>query len=395
MLQQEPGFGRCRRGSPVVIGVCLAVALVSLAGCESSGSKREALTEPEVKRLTQALKPNRPDELVVCGETLGWEDAIASLPEEALAGPSLKERLERAALAMPLREFIDAYGRQVQDRLNKRITSIVLSQRAQRDLGQKVDEKLDEYAEMELRRFIFEEHGGNGAAADAALQKMGMNRVMYKQWRKKQILAQHLVKSKDTRDRPITYNELVARYEEVKDRRFVREKVFVPRLIDIDVTKMKPTDPGDHPVQQARQLAQELRRRIDAGEDFAALAQQYSHDSRAMDGGLWRPRNPDSLAAPYDVLAEQAKDVPLGQVIGPIEAPGHFFILRVEDRQEGGYQPLSEVQDEVRKDIMNQRLGTMSQELDAEIAREVSQIDTSHFVVYSLERFYRQVRRLD
>jgi len=87
--------------------------------------------------------------------------------------------------------------------------------------------------------------------------------------------------------------------------------------------------------------------------------------------------------------------VPLGQVIGPIEAPGHFFILRVEDRQEGGYQPLSEVQDEVRKDIMNQRLGTMSQELDAEIAREVSQIDTSHFVVYSLERFYRQVRRLD
>ncbi|MCU0916837.1 MAG: peptidyl-prolyl cis-trans isomerase [Planctomycetes bacterium] len=395
MSHEKQLFRRRSLGGAAVLGVCLAAALVNLAGCESRGSKRESLTEPEVKRLTQALKPNRPDQLVVCGETITWEDAIASLPEEATSGPSLKERLQRAALEMPLREFIEAHGRLVQDRLNKRISSIVLSQRAQRDLGQNVDEKLNGYADLELRRFIFEEHGGNGAAADAALQKMGMNRVMYKQWRKKQILAQHLVRSKDTRDRPITYNELLARYEEIKDRRFVREKVFQPRLIDIDVAKMKGEGSGGDALQQARRLAQELRRRLDAGEDFAELAKRYSHDSRAVDGGLWRPRNPDSLASPYEVLAEKAKDVPLGQVIGPIEAPGHFFILRVEDVQEGGYRPLSEVQDEVRKDIMDQRLSAMSDELDTEIAREVSLVDTSRFVVYSLERFYRQVRRLD
>ena len=87
------GIGRWARrrsmGTCAGAGICLAIAVLSMTGCEGSSSKRAALTEPEVKRLTLAMKPNRPDQLVVCGETITWEDAIASLPEEAASGPSL------------------------------------------------------------------------------------------------------------------------------------------------------------------------------------------------------------------------------------------------------------------------------------------------------------------
>jgi parvulin-like peptidyl-prolyl isomerase len=222
-----------------------------------------------------------------------------------------------------------------------------------------------------------------------------MNRITYKQWKKKQILAEHLVESRYARNRLITYSELLARYEEMKDKQFAREGVLQLRLIDIVIAKMQLKDPNDDPTQKARLLAEDLRKRIDAGEDFAGLAKQYSHESRAEQGGLWPPRNPDALAAPYDVLAQKAQGMQRGQVAGPIEAPGRFFIMKVEEKQQRSYQPLSEVQEEVKKDILYERRRQVVDELDAEIERQVAVADTSRFVDYCLERFYRQAHGMD
>ena len=377
-------------------GVCLAAALLSMAGCgETKNSRKAALTEQEIKRLTLAQKPDRPDHLIVSGETITWEDVLASLPEDGAAAPPVRERLEKSAKEMSLRRFREEQRPLVQQRLNRRIEGIVLSKQAERELGNKVEDKLNEYAERELRRFILEEHGGNGAEADDALQKTGMNRITYKQWKKKQILAEHLVESRYARNRLITYSELLARYEEMKDKQFAREGVLQLRLIDIVIAKMQLKDPNDDPTQKARLLAEDLRKRIDAGEDFAGLAKQYSHESRAEQGGLWPPRNPDALAAPYDVLAQKAQSMQRGQVAGPVEAPGRFFIMKVEEKQERSYQPLSEVQEEVKKDILYERRRQVVDELDAEIEQQVAVADTSRFVDYCLERFYRQAHGMD
>jgi parvulin-like peptidyl-prolyl isomerase len=299
---------------------------------------------------------------------------------------------------MALRLFLEEARPVVQQRLNGKISSIVLAKRAEQDLGkkEKFEDKLNELAENELRRFILEEHGGNGAEADEALQKAGMNRVTYKQWKKKELLAKYLVDSKYSRNRPITFSELQERYEEMKKAgKFVQEAVLQPRLIDIEIARVKMQDPNEDSSQAARRLAESLRRRIDAGEDFAELAKKYSHDSRAEQGGLWRPRDPNALAAPYDVLARAARSMRQGEVAGPIEAPGHFFIMRVEGKQERSFQPLNEVQEEVRKDITEGRWREVFDELDAEVRRQVDLAPTERFVDYCLERFYRQAHRKD
>lgn len=376
----------------VVGGVCLAAAVLSVAGCEgSTTSKKEALTDQEIKRLTLAQKPDRPDRLIVRGETITWEDVLASMPEESTTTPPLKETLEKAAKEMSQRRFMEEERLLVHQRLNNRISNVVLSKRARTELGNKADEKLNEYTDREVRRFILEEHGGNGAEADEALQKVGMNRVSYSQWKKKEILAHYLVDSKYPRNRPITYGEMLARYEEIKDQQFVQEGVLQLRVIDIDTAKVRRTDANDDSSRAARQLADDLRKKIDSGADFAELARKYSHDSRADEGGLWRPRNPESMAAPYDVLARAAQEVPQGQVAGPIESGSHFFVIKVEGKQAQGYRPLNEVQEEVRKDIAEQRWRETLAELDAEIARQAALADTDRFVNYCLERFYQQV----
>ena len=51
------------------------------------------------------------------------------------------------------------------------------------------------------------------------------------------------------------------------------------------------------------------------------------------------------------------------------------------------------VQEEVKKDIADRRwCRDVLQELDAEIRRQVDLANTSNFVDYCLERFYRQVQ---
>ena len=210
----------------------------------------------------------------------------------------------------------------VQQKLNSRISSIVLSKRAERDLGNKVDEKLNEFADRELRRFILEEHGGNGAAADEALQKAGMNRISYLQWKKKELLAKYLVESKYLRNRPITYSELLARYDEMKDKQFVQEGLLQFRLIDVEVDKVR----AEHPNEDPRRRPQDLRKRIDAGEDFAELAKKYSHGLRRDAGRSLAGPGPQGPGRTLRCAGHSRRRAwQQEQVAGPIESSGTFL----------------------------------------------------------------------
>ncbi len=387
----------CRRIGLSALGhICLGAALGVIVGCAEKASFKAALTDEEIKSRIYAQKPDRPDRLIVCGEMITWEDILGSLPEDSVAYPPLKAGLEKAAKETSLPRFLEEQWPGVYQRLVSRISSIVLSKRARRELENKVEEaKLDEYAEQELRRFILEEHGGNGAEADEALAKAGMNRASYKQWKKMAGLADHLVKSKYPRNRPVTYGELLAWYNEIKEEKYVRPGVLQLRVIDVQVDRVDLKEPTGDRVTRARQVAQELRQKIDAGADFGDMVKQnaqYTDDPRAPQGGLWKPRDPNSLAAPFDVLARQAQNMKPGQVAGPIQAPGRFFLMKVEDKQERGYRPLSEVQEEVRRDIMERRFQEVLRELDAEARRQVALADVDHFVDFCLRRFYQQVQ---
>jgi len=381
-----------RRTGWTVVGCAVhtifALLLAFGAGC--AGDRKSALTEEEIRQKTYAPRPTRPDEIVISGETITCEDVMISPIEEDAAGPSLNDRLRARAREVPLEQFMAEARPLIQQRLNRNIIArIVLSKRARQELGEKADDTLDKMVEQDLRRFVLERHGGNEAEADAALQRRGMSRSAYRERRKRDFLAEYVTRSKFRRNRPVTYGEILAHYEKVRDQEFLREGVLQLRLIEIEVAKVKLESSDEDPTTKARQLAEDLRKRIDAGADFAALAQQYSHDPLGAQGGLLRPRNPDAFAAPYDVLAAKAKEMKPGEVAGPIETPGRFFVMKVEDKQDRGYQPLAEVQDQVREEILRERDRVALRELEAEIAQQAAAADTTQFVDYCLERLHR------
>ncbi len=366
--------------------LCLLSWLITLAGCGTNEGKKAALTEEEIR--SYAPRPSRPDELIVSGEVITCRDVMAPPYGQAASTPGFREKLIDLARVATLQEFIELARPQVQQRLNANITNIILFKRAQRTLGDNVEQALNAAAEKELRRFVLD-HGGNNAQADEALKAMGQTRTTFKERWKREALAQYAYSSEVPRSRPMTYSELVAAYNEMKDEYFVEPGEIQFRLIDIQVRQVALADPNSDPARAARALAESLVTRLMEGEDFAALAQQYSHGFRAESGGLWTPRDPESLAEPYTILADAARQIEVGQIAGPLDVPGHYFIMKLEAKKEKGYKPLAEVQDEVEAQISSYRDLKAVERLDEEVAQQIAVADTSRFLDYCLEQLYR------
>ncbi len=127
---------------------------------------------------------------------------------------------------------------------------------------------------------------------------------------------------------------------------------------------------------QARTRLNELRRRIEAGEDFAALATEYSDDeATAASGGDLGYFGRGAMTRPFEEAAFAAGS---GDLVGPIEnqlgpRTGHHLIF-VRDRREGGRQTLEEVSNLIRVQLLTteaeeegrSRIDALAEKLDGQ-----------------------------
>lgn len=107
---------------------------------------------------------------------------------------------------------------------------------------------------------------------------------------------------------------------------------------------VEPPAPVERTDAEARALAEELRQRILAGEDFASLAQQYSDDtgSGAKGGDLdWFGQG--SMVAPFD---EAAFTLEIGQISEPIKTEFGYHIIEVLERDENRLKDPSQLEQE-------------------------------------------------
>ena len=106
--------------------------------------------------------------------------------------------------------------------------------------------------------------------------------------------------------------------------------------------------------EQARAELNDLRRRIEAGEDFAALAAEHSDDeANRENGGDLGYFGRGAMTPAFEEAAFAAGS---GELVGPIEnqlgpRTGHHLIL-VQDRREGGRQTLEEVSNLIRVQLL-------------------------------------------
>jgi len=363
------------------------LGLAVMAGC--SDKYKPSLSDDEARKFSAKQKPVPPPMLAVSGETL-TVDTIRNYRAGG-TGSTLGDHLTYVAQNTDPDRFREVASKQIRTTLDNLIDETLLYQQAKREGGDKMKDGLAKAADQEWRRFVLE-HGGDEAAAEEALRKLPTptDRKGFKDQNKRMILVRYLVSLRLPMDQPVSHREMVEVYHRMKDKEFAIKPRLTFRLIDIQPGGLQLTDLTMDRHAQAQQMARNVMDKLATGEDFGELARQYSHDPMASSGGLWSSVDPQSLADPYDGLAAKAAGLAVGQVEGPIEMKGHLFIVRLEGRQEQGYQPLDQVQAKIEDRIRADRYRQAMDKIEADLAERAKVGQTTEFINGCVEEILRR-----
>ncbi|MDD5134474.1 MAG: peptidylprolyl isomerase [Phycisphaerae bacterium] len=372
----------------IVISILTVLAVACFTGCGES-IKQQDVDEKILQKIdpnTAAAKINTP--APAGGLVLNIESTAITADE--IISPVKPQLAELAA-----NNDYEAFGKTAKDLLGsvliQKITDIKLYQKAKAALPDNVDQTvIDKIVEQEVQRFIAR-HGGNYAATEQMLKKMGTNwQEFYKQQRRA-ILVQSFISDEVKVEKPMTHSELLAYYNSIKKESYAKEAFIEFRLIDLNTDKfIDVNDPNINPEWQAVALANKLIEQIKNGADFAELAKRYSDDITAKNGGLEKPVRPGSLVEPYNAIETAAEIMAVGQVSEPIIAGGHIFIVKLENKQVGSCEPFEKVQTEVEDRFVLARRQKM---VDDMIKKTIAQIDLScadDFLDFCVNRAYEQ-----
>ena len=78
-----------------------------------------------------------------------------------------------------------------------------------------------------------------------------------------------------------------------------------------------------------------------------------------------------------------------GQVSRPIEAPGHVFIMKLEEKQSGDYEPFEQVQGRVEEQVISERRNEVFDRLRTRILSQAQLGRTDKFIDFCLEKIYQ------
>jgi hypothetical protein len=341
------------------------------------------------------------------------EEELLSIPllsqEElpaASGGFTLSVGAESVSAEKIIRPFVDVMGeyanqvdyatfsRKVRGRLEEYITgeisNVLLYNKAREDGGEQMEGALEKAVAMERLGFVTS-FGGDYAKAEKALAESGMDWQSFSDYQRKQLMIQSYIGAEVKDERPVTYSDLLGEYEKIKEA-VVSEPVTMQfQVIDIEVSKER-ADANESAAEKGASLAAELLDRVESGEEFGKLAEEYSHGPWAALGGEWKPVRADSLAEPYDILGKTAEGMQAGEIAGPIEAGGHFFILKLLKVNRHEVPSLSEVQEEIEARIFLSRRKTVVDELSRKMVKQAAISRQEEFVDFCIQLLYARCR---
>ena len=117
-------------------------------------------------------------------------------------------------------------------------------------------------------------------------------------------------------------------------------------------------------VAEKRKALQDMKRRIDNGEDFAALAQANSEDSSADSGGDLGYLKRGELVPEVEAAAFALKP---GEVSDVVVSEHGLHLLKVEDYRQAKEVPLEEVKEKIREMLKEERARSMARRVAEDV----------------------------
>lgn len=349
-----------RFATALAIAPLLAAALALPAQAQTSGTQRKpAPTKPAAKKPAAKKAPARkPAAKPVPRRTPAPAPAAApaavpaapvATPAPAPASAALREadfivavvntepvtnNEVRARIARAQRQLAERGGPQPPaDVLRKEMLERLIAERAQlqyaRETGLKVDDGALAQAELSIAR------QNQLATVEQLYQRIQQEGIAVQDFRddvRNQVLLARL------REREI---EPKLRVTDAEVDTFIREQTGVrPGAVDLNLAMILVAVPeGANAAELARLQARadEVARRARGGEDFAALAVEFSDaNNRGRDGGVLGLRPSDKYP---DLFLQSTQRARVGDIVGPVRSGAGFHILKVLERKANNELP--------------------------------------------------------
>jgi len=249
---------------------------------------------------------------------------------EVYSGADLSEKVKEMRLAA-LKDLVD---RQL----------IIQEFRKMQEKGANIP---DYVVDDRIQAIIREEFGGDRAAFVRTLQAQGYTVTRFKEIEKEKIVVQAMRQAKVNEDFVISPNQIQGFYNKNK------AAYMLPEQIKLRMIVLREGVGGDVPGGENKsQTADEIRQKLVAGAEFDRMAEMYSEDEGTRDnGGDWGWIERGTL---NEQLSSVAFELRPGQVSPVVKIGESYYIILVEAKKNASVKPISEVRDEIEKNLIQQ-----------------------------------------
>lgn len=116
-----------------------------------------------------------------------------------------------------------------------------------------------------------------------------------------------------------------------------------------------------------RQAIEQMAELLKRGVPWTQIAEKYSHDVRASDGGQYDWTTEGSLVS--DVIDKAIFSIPPNQVSPILEDKTGMHLVQVHERIEGGYVPFEQTQAEIKEKLNKERFDSQLKEFVEELRK--------------------------
>lgn len=203
------------------------------------------------------------------------------------------------------------------------------------------DEELDFTLKEMKSRFKLDE-----TEMEKALKKQNMTEESFREQWRFQLLTQKLMEAKVKGNVAVTDQEIKEYYQQTYGD-------YEEGVSEIRIAHILILNNGPDALRKATKIADEAK----AGEDFPKLAKEYSQDTMsAQNGGdLGYFKKGDLVES----LEFAVKDVQINEIVGPVESPGGYHIIKVLDKKDSKIGIPQSYSNEIRNTIYSQKAEEM------------------------------------
>ena len=265
------------------------------------------------------------------------DSIVAVVNSEPITSNELRMRTARTAQQMAQQNTpVPPESVLTQQVLENLITEKALQQQA-RDTGIKVDDMLVDQAEANVAR----QNGMDVAQMRRRLAADGLSLERFRTDLRTQLLLTRL------REREVDGR---VRVTDLDIDQFIREQQASVDQTGVEmnlghVLVVVPENATPAEVTTLQAKAQGIADRARKGDDFAALAREFSNAAEAASGGALGLRAADRYPT---LFVESTQALPVGGIAGPVRSPAGFHILKVLERERAGVPGAQIVQTRAR-----------------------------------------------